>query len=110
MTQILLCIVPICTLVFGIVTMCQGFVKSYGGLLTARFFLGIAEAGTFSCCCYVLCMWYTRGEAQKRFTFFYGSIQLAGAFAGLLASAIGLLDGKRGYSGQRWIFIIEGAL
>ena len=90
--------------------MCQGLTKTYGGLLAARFFLGIAEAGSFSCCFYVIAMWYPRAEAQKRFTFFYSSIQLAGAFAGLLASAIGLLDGSRGYSGWRWIFIIEGAL
>lgn len=90
--------------------MCQGFVNSYGELLAARFFLGIAEAGTFSCCFYLIAVWYPRARAQKRFTFFYCSVQFAGAFAGLLASAIGLLDGHRGYSGWRWIFIIEGAL
>lgn len=90
--------------------MCQGFVKSYGGLLAVRFFLGIAESGSFSGCFYVIGRWYKRKEAQKRFTFFYNSIQLAGAFSGLLASAIGLLDGKRGRPGWSWIFIIEGAL
>lgn len=34
-------------------------------------------------------MWYKRSEAQKRFTFFFASTSLAGAFGGLLASAIG---------------------
>ena len=34
-------------------------------------------------------MWYKRPEAQKRYAFFFGSTTLAGAFGGLLASAIG---------------------
>lgn len=53
-------------------------------------------------------MWYKRSEAQKRFSFFFNSTTLAGAFGGLLASAIGKMDGLRGYHGWRWIFIIEG--
>ena len=35
---------------------------------------------------------------------------MAGAFGGLLASAIGKMDGMRGYLGWRWIFILEGTL
>src|SRR5271154_2069337 len=65
-------------------------------------------------------MWYKRTEAQKRFTFFFSSTTLAGAFGGLLAGAIGKMDGIRGYSGWRWstfpiisyvdslVFILEG--
>lgn len=55
-------------------------------------------------------MWYKRQEAQKRFTFFFASTTLAGAFGGLLASAIGKMNGLRGYLGWRWIFILEGVL
>ena len=33
-------------------------------------------------------MWYKRAEAQKRFTLFYVATQLAGAFGGLLATAV----------------------
>jgi MFS family permease len=55
-------------------------------------------------------MWYRRSEAQKRYTFFFSSTTLAGAFGGLLASAIGKMDGMRGYRGWRWIFILEGTL
>ena len=55
-------------------------------------------------------MWYTRAEAQKRYSFFFSSTSLAGAFGGLLASAIGKMDGIRGYRGWRWIFILEGLL
>lgn len=55
-------------------------------------------------------MWYKRQEAQKRFTLFYCSSVFAAAFGGLLASAIANMDVIRGYSGWRWIFILEGLL
>lgn len=53
--------------------------------------------------------WYSRAEAQKRFSFFFCSTTLAGAFGGLIASGIGNLQGDRGYNGWRWVFIIEGS-
>lgn len=55
-------------------------------------------------------MWYKRAEAQKRYSFFFSSTTLAGAFGGLLASAIGKMDKMNGYRGWRWIFILEGTL
>lgn len=55
-------------------------------------------------------MFYKRLEAQKRFSFFFNAASLAGAFGGLLASAIGKMDGLRSYSAWRWIFILEGIL
>ncbi len=55
-------------------------------------------------------MWYKRLEAQKRFSFFFNAASFAGAFGGLLASAIGKMDGIRGYHAWRWIFILEGIL
>jgi hypothetical protein len=37
----------ICMFMFGLVTICQGLVKGYGGFITTRFFLGLFEAGMF---------------------------------------------------------------
>lgn len=99
-----------CMFMFGLVTLLQGFVTSYGGLLTTRFFLGVFESGMFPGSFYLIGMWYRRSEAQKRYSFFFSSTTLAGAFGGLLASAIGLMEGMRGYRGWRWIFILEGLL
>ena len=59
---------------------------------------------------YLLGMWYKRSDSQRRFTSFFCSTYLAGAFGGLLASAIGNMDGIRGLSAWRWIFILEGLL
>ncbi|KAH7389513.1 major facilitator superfamily domain-containing protein [Phaeosphaeria sp. MPI-PUGE-AT-0046c] len=100
----------ICMFGFGLVTMLQGFVTSYSGLLTTRFFLGVFESGMFPGAFYLIGCWYRRPEAQKRYSFFFSSTTLAGAFGGLLASAIGKMDGLRGYKGWRWIFILEGLL
>ncbi|OJD14892.1 hypothetical protein AJ78_04808 [Emergomyces pasteurianus Ep9510] len=99
-----------CMFCFGLVTLCQGLVQNYAGLLATRFLLGLFETGMFPGCFYLLGMWYKRSEAQKRFSFFFSSTTLAGAFGGMLASAIGKMDGMRGYLGWRWIFILEGLL
>lgn len=95
-----------CMFFFGITTTCQGLVRNYSGLLATRFFLGLFESGMFPGCFYLLGCWYMRTEAQKRFSFFFSSTTLAGAFAGLLAAAIGKMDGISGYAGWRWIFIL----
>lgn len=92
-----------CMFMFGLVTICQGLVKSYSGLLAARFFLGLFETGMFPGCFYLIGMWYKRTESQRRYSFFFSSTTLAGAFGGLLASAIGKMSGMRGYEGWRWI-------
>lgn len=86
----------------------QGFVKSYGGLLATRFLLGLSEAGIFPGSFYLISFWYKKEEAQKRFTVYWSSTILAGAFGGLLASAIANMNGIQGLSSWRWIFILEG--
>jgi MFS family permease len=54
-------------------------------------------------------MWYKRDESQKRFSFFFSSVTLAGTFGGLIATGIGHMDYTSGYRAWRWVFIIEGA-
>lgn len=39
---------------FGIVSVCQGLVQNYSGLLATRFFLGMFETGMFPGCFYLL--------------------------------------------------------
>ena len=36
-----------CMFCFGLVTLCQGLVQNWGGLMTTRFLLGLFEAGMF---------------------------------------------------------------
>ncbi|RFU28082.1 hypothetical protein B7463_g8247, partial [Scytalidium lignicola] len=95
---------------WGVVMMCSGWTQNYSGMLAARFFLGVAEAGLFPGATYLCTTWYLRYEQHFRVALFYTAASLAGSFSGLLAYGIGFMDGIRGYSGWRWIFILEGLL
>lgn len=93
---------------WGLVMTLMGLVQSYHGLLIARIFLGVAEAGLFPGVAYYLTQWYRRGELQSRQALFYCATQIAGAFSGLLAYGIAKMNGVGGLEGWRWIFILEG--
>ncbi|KAI0486412.1 major facilitator superfamily domain-containing protein [Xylaria cf. heliscus] len=99
---------PIIMVAWGTVVTLMGIVRNFQGLLSARFFLGVAEAGLYPGCAYYLTMWYCRREIQLRQAMFFSAASIAGAFSGLLAFAIAKLDGLGGLEGWRWIFILEG--
>ncbi|KAL2871213.1 major facilitator superfamily domain-containing protein [Aspergillus lucknowensis] len=92
----------------GVITICQGFVKNNAELMACRFLIGMFEAGFLPGCVYLISMYYKRYELQWRLTLFFTSSILAGAFSGLLAYGMSHMDGVRGYSSWRWIFILEG--
>lgn len=71
----------------------MGLVTTYEGLVIARIFLGVAEAGFFPAATYLLTIWYRRYEVQRRMAVFYAAASLSGAFSGLLAFAIQKMDG-----------------
>ncbi|KAI1142643.1 MFS general substrate transporter [Hypoxylon sp. FL0543] len=92
----------------GVLGMCQGLTKSYGGLLAIRFLLGVFEAALPAGATYMISLYYTRREAAVRFAWFFNFALAGPLFSGLLAYAIENLNGAGGYQGWRWIFIIEG--
>ena len=63
----------------------MGIVQNYRGLLAARIFLGVAEAGLFPGVSYYLTAWYPRYDVQVRQAVFFSAASIAGAFSGLLA-------------------------
>jgi MFS family permease len=95
---------------WGTVMTLMGTVSTYQGLLIARFFLGVAEAGFFPAATYLLTIWYQRYEVQRRMSVFYAAASLSGAFSGLFAYAIEKMNGIGGYHGWKWIFILEGLI
>ncbi|KAI5123157.1 hypothetical protein M0805_000860 [Coniferiporia weirii] len=101
---------PFITLLWGIVSICQGLVTNQAGLFGIRFLLGMTEAGLFPGVVYVFSVYYRRRERHWRVAVFFGGAALAGAFGGILAYAIGLMDGVGGRRGWEWIFILEGIL
>lgn len=101
---------PGITIIWGIVVVMMGIVKTYGQLVGVRICLGVAEAGLFPGVVYYLSIWYPRYKLQYRIGLFFGAASIAGAFSGLLAYAISFLNGKAGLQGWSWIFILEGIL
>lgn len=49
--------------IFGLVTVCQGPIQNWSGLLATRFFLGLAATGMFPGSFCLIGMWYERSEA-----------------------------------------------
>ncbi|KOS23273.1 putative transporter [Escovopsis weberi] len=102
--------IPVIMILWGICMLSMGFVKNWSGLMAARWFLGVAEAGMFPGVNYYLSCWYKRNEFGSRAALFFSAAALAGSFGGLLAAAIQKLDGKAGLAGWAWIFVIEGGI
>ncbi|MCJ1471735.1 hypothetical protein MMC13_000375 [Lambiella insularis] len=94
----------------SIVTIAQGLVTTYGGLVAMRFLIGLFEAGLVPGCVYLLASYYPRFELQWRLSLLLVANALSSAFGGLLAYGIAGMSADRGYSGWRWIFIIEGSV
>ncbi|KAH8678848.1 MFS nicotinic acid transporter Tna1 [Tricladium varicosporioides] len=99
---------PIIMIFSGIIMALTGLIEGYKSLLIARLFSGIAESGVYSGITYYITMWYCRQECQYRQAIVFSATGAAGAFSGLLAFAIGSMDGRAGLHGWQWIFIIEG--
>jgi len=86
----------------------MGFCTNWSGLMAARWFLGLTEAGLFPGINYYLSCWYKREEFGVRAAIFFSAAAVSGSFGGLLAAAIEKMDGAGGKPGWAWIFILEG--
>ncbi|KAI1189666.1 MFS transporter [Nemania serpens] len=102
--------IPAISLGFGISSLGTAFVKTRAAACGVRFLLGIFEAGMMPGISYYLSRWYRRSELTFRLSLFIVMAPLAGAFGGLLASAILLLDHFGGLHSWRMIFGIEGII
>ncbi|KAL2267383.1 hypothetical protein VTJ83DRAFT_4660 [Remersonia thermophila] len=102
--------IPLIMLAWGLTMTFMGFVHNYAGLMAARWFLGLTEAGLFPGLNYYLSCWYKRSELGIRVAIFFSSAAIAGSFGGLLAAAIEQMHGVGGKPGWAWIFILEGLL
>ncbi|TVY68633.1 putative transporter [Lachnellula suecica] len=100
--------IPLIMVGWGLCMTFMGFVTNWSGLMAARWFLGLAEAGLFPGINYYLSCWYKRSEFGVRAAIFFSAAAVSGSFGGLLAAAIAKMDGLGGRPGWAWIFILEG--
>ncbi|RIB28136.1 major facilitator superfamily domain-containing protein [Gigaspora rosea] len=95
---------------WGSIVIAMAFVKNYSQLMATRFFLGTFQTGLYSGVIFYITKWYKRSERSYRISYFNAGIIISGAFNGLIAFSISSLNGKFGFNGWQWIFLIEGAI
>ncbi len=66
-------------IIWGLCSTLMGLVHNYEGLLAARWFLGLAEAGLYPGVNYYLSCWYKRSELGLRAATFFSAAKLSAA-------------------------------
>ncbi|KAL8376090.1 hypothetical protein RB595_007282 [Gaeumannomyces hyphopodioides] len=95
--------------VWGACVAAMSTAGSRGHFLVGRFFLGCIEAGMYPGALFILTCWYKKDEVGKRFCVFATSGTLSQALGGIMAGGIiAGMDGKNGWPGWRWLFLVEG--
>lgn len=89
-------------ILWGIITTLTGLTQNYGSFLACRLLLGLAEGPLFPGLIVYLTMFYTRKELAVRFGYLVLGGALSGAVGGMLAYAIGYMDGLHGLRAWRW--------
>ncbi|KAH8900323.1 MFS general substrate transporter [Thozetella sp. PMI_491] len=102
--------IPILSLCFGIASVGTAFVTNLSQACAVRFILGIFESGMMPGIAYYMSRWYRRSELTFRLSLFIVMAPLAGAFGGLLASAILTMPRFGSLTAWRMIFGVEGIL
>ncbi|KAL2266025.1 hypothetical protein VTJ83DRAFT_5377 [Remersonia thermophila] len=102
--------IPAISLGFGAISVITAFVDNFAQAAGVRFLLGAFEAGVLPGVAYYLSRWYRRSELTFRLGLYIVMAPMAGAFGGLLASAILTLDHFGSLHGWRMIFAIEGII
>ncbi|KAF2738814.1 MFS general substrate transporter [Polyplosphaeria fusca] len=100
-------VLPIMMFCFGSATLLSASVKNFAGMMTLRWFLGMAESAFFPLVIYYLTTFYRRGELARRLALFYAASNIANAFSGLLA--FGVFHIKSHLEAWRYLFIVEGS-
>jgi MFS transporter, ACS family, tartrate transporter len=95
-------------LTWGLIAIAMLFVRTPLQFYTARFFLGMAEAGFFPGVVFYLMQWFPPELRARTVSRFYISLPLAGVFMGAVAGALLNLNGRAHLAGWQWLFLVEG--
>ncbi|KFY49844.1 hypothetical protein V496_09772 [Pseudogymnoascus sp. VKM F-4515 (FW-2607)] len=102
---------PICELLWTIITFVQCRNNSSQMIYGMRFLMGLFETPAATGSLYILASWYRSDEVFKRAGVWYVSSNIGAAFGGYMqAAAHHGLDGRLGMAGWRWVFIIDGVI
>jgi MFS family permease len=96
-------------LTWGIITMCVGATKNFGGLFACRLLLGLAEAGFGPGVMFHLSFWYPTDQLPFRIAIMSALTVFSASLSGLLGYGVSFMNGQAGLAGWRWLFIFSGA-
>ncbi|KAK8240199.1 high-affinity nicotinic acid transporter [Phyllosticta capitalensis] len=99
-----------CTVAWGLICLCTGFVQNWQGLYTCRLLLGLFEAGLIPCINVYLGMVYNKEERGKRSSVIFAFSAVSSAFGGVLAFGLTQIHTATYFKSWRALFIFEGAL
>ncbi|RFN54758.1 branchpoint-bridging protein, partial [Fusarium flagelliforme] len=97
------------TIFWGLVVVFTAACQNFGGLLTMRFLLGIAEATITPTFMFLTSTWYTRDEMPARVGIWFSGNSVGGLVASLLAFGIGHIESTT-IRPWRWMYIILGTM
>ena len=95
---------------WGAVAASFSLVQSLTGFYILRFFLGVAEGGTFPGVWYFLTIFFPPDRLTFPYSTIEASISIASPLAAPIAAGLLSLDGLFGVSGWRLLFLVEGIL
>ncbi len=96
------------TLAWGVILMTSPACKSFAGIATNRFFLGLAEASINPAFVLIMSLWYTAAEQPLRLESYYCTNGIATMFGGLIGYAVGHI--RSGLAQWTYVFLIFGGV
>ncbi|KAK2035564.1 major facilitator superfamily transporter [Colletotrichum zoysiae] len=97
-------------IMLGVITIGQGFVKTFDQILATRFLVGVFDAGLIPGCVFLCSLYYPPTHLQWRLGLITVANICSNIAGNFLAYAIANIKTADNFSGWRWIFIIEGII
>ncbi|CAE6480953.1 unnamed protein product [Rhizoctonia solani] len=99
-------VIGIVTIMWGLCSSLQAATTSYVGVVTARYFMGLFEAGFGPTIPFYYSLFYLKSEHALRTSLFISAGPLAGAFGGIIAYGVQQIRANIGT--WRILFLVEG--
>jgi ACS family tartrate transporter-like MFS transporter len=93
---------------WGLLAASMMFVRTPLEFYAVRLLLGIAEAGFFPGVIYYLTLWFPASMRARAVSRFYIAFPLCSTVMGGVAGWLMGLNGRAGFSGWQWLFLLEG--
>jgi MFS family permease len=94
---------------WGLISMAMAYVQGPNSFYAARMLLGITEAGFYPGVMLYLTYWFGAEQRARATGLFLLGVCIANVIGGPLGGLILGLDGKLGFHGWQWLFILEAA-